>query len=118
MLLCVFQNIKKLLKIPFSNGPVSMMVHRVGCTLLLDDFDIHKNLLRKQQDDFHWLRQFYYETVLSSVQHQVLRIIEQVCTVKGLGSKYRTMCILSYGLLNAYFELEQPWERVGWTANK
>lgn len=43
------QNIKKLLKIPFENSHISMMVHRVGKTLLLDEFDIHKHLLRKEQ---------------------------------------------------------------------
>jgi len=31
------------------------MVHRVGKTLLIDEFDIHKHLLRKQQDDWSWM---------------------------------------------------------------
>lgn len=57
-------NIKKLLKIPFENSHVSMMVHRVGKSLLLDEFDIHKHLLRKEQTEWAWLRQFYYESVL------------------------------------------------------
>ncbi|WAR21123.1 EDRF1-like protein [Mya arenaria] len=36
-------------KIPFEKSHVSMMVHRVGKTLLLDEFDIHKQLLRTEQ---------------------------------------------------------------------
>ncbi|WAR21132.1 EDRF1-like protein [Mya arenaria] len=35
--------------IPFEKSHVSMMVHRVGKTLLLDEFDIHKQLLRTEQ---------------------------------------------------------------------
>ncbi|CAH1782614.1 unnamed protein product [Owenia fusiformis] len=62
------KNIKKLLKIPYSKGNhISMMVHRVGKTLLLDEFDIHRHLLRKQQDDWRWLRKFYYETILQNM---------------------------------------------------
>lgn len=40
------QNIKRLLKIPYSKSQVSMMVHRIGKTLLLDEFDIHQHLLQ------------------------------------------------------------------------
>ncbi|XP_064630456.1 erythroid differentiation-related factor 1-like [Lineus longissimus] len=63
------ENIKKLMKIPYSKSHVSMMVHRVGNTLLLDEFDVHKHLLRQQKDDWQWLRKFYYETVLESMQN-------------------------------------------------
>ena len=48
-----------------------MMVHRVGATLLLDDFDIHKHLLRKQEDDWQWLRKFYFETIVQQMQHDM-----------------------------------------------
>ena len=63
----IFQNIKRLLKIPYSKSHVSMMVHRVGDTLLLDDFDIHKHLLRRQEDDWQWLRKFYFETIVQQM---------------------------------------------------
>lgn len=56
-------NIKKLLKIPFEKSHVSMMVHRVGKSVLLDEFDMHKHLLRKEQTEWAWLKQFYYESV-------------------------------------------------------
>lgn len=34
---------------PLSKAPVSMMVHKVGRTVLIDEFDIHRHLLRKQK---------------------------------------------------------------------
>lgn len=49
------ENIKNLLKIPYSdkNG-LSFFVHRIGNTLLIDDFDIHKYLLWKSEEDWRW----------------------------------------------------------------
>ncbi|XP_022247753.1 erythroid differentiation-related factor 1-like [Limulus polyphemus] len=64
------ENIKKLLKIPYSKSPISMMVHRVGKTILLDDFDIHSHLLRASQKQWEWLRKFYYEHILQSLQEK------------------------------------------------
>lgn len=43
------QNIKKLLKIPYSKSHVSMAVHRVGRTLLLDELDIQELFMRSSQ---------------------------------------------------------------------
>jgi len=68
--LCLVQNIKKLLKIAYSRSNVSMMVHRVGNTLMLDEFDIHRYLLRQQDDDWKWLRKFFYETVLRNMKQR------------------------------------------------
>ena len=34
---------------PYSKGHISMMVHRIGKTLLIDEFDVHKHLIRQQQ---------------------------------------------------------------------
>ena len=56
-------NIKKLLRMPYSSGPVSLVVHRVGRTLLVDDFDIHGFLLRTSKEEWAWLRRFFQETV-------------------------------------------------------
>ncbi|KAH3706561.1 hypothetical protein DPMN_065948 [Dreissena polymorpha] len=64
-------NIKKLLKMPFEKSHVSMMVHRVGKTLLLDEFDIHKHLLRTEQNEWGWLRRFYYESVLRDIEENM-----------------------------------------------
>jgi len=34
----------------------------------LDEFDIHRYLLRQQDDDWKWLRKFFYETVLRNME--------------------------------------------------
>ncbi|XP_013404698.1 erythroid differentiation-related factor 1 [Lingula anatina] len=72
------ENIKKLLKLPYSKGHVSMMVHRVGKTLLLDDFDVHRHLLRQQEEDWEWMRKFYCETVEQNKAEK-----ERVCLRKN-----------------------------------
>lgn len=62
------ENIKRLLKLPYAaNSSISMMVHRIENTLLIDDFDIHKYLLQQANDDWQWLRSFIYENILSSL---------------------------------------------------
>ncbi|KAM7356540.1 erythroid differentiation-related factor 1 [Cochliomyia hominivorax] len=60
------ENIKKLLKLPYtSQGAISMIAHKVGNTILLDEFDIQKYLLRKADDDWKWLRTFILEQILA-----------------------------------------------------
>lgn len=57
------ENIKNLLKIPYSKGHISMMVHRVENTLLLDEFDIYRHLLKTSETDWEWLKKFFFENV-------------------------------------------------------
>lgn len=57
------ENIKNLLKIPYCKSHISMMVHRVENTLLLDDFDIYKHLLRTSETEWKWLKKFFFENV-------------------------------------------------------
>ncbi|CAL4071350.1 unnamed protein product, partial [Meganyctiphanes norvegica] len=65
------ENIKKLLKIPYNpKVHVSMMIHRVGKTLLIDDFDIYRYLLRQSEKDWQWLRSFFFDHVLESLAHK------------------------------------------------
>lgn len=89
------ENIKNLLKIPYSdNNVLSYFVHRIGNTLLIDDFDLHKYLLWKSEEDWQWLRSFIYENVLSRlkekdrrpipIQHKTRAFLEQ----KNLLSKF------------------------------
>ncbi|XP_076677136.1 erythroid differentiation-related factor 1 [Andrena cerasifolii] len=61
------ENIKKLLKLPYNHGVISMVVHRIENTLLLDDFDIHKYLLRQAESDWEWLKKFFYEHVFENL---------------------------------------------------
>ncbi|XP_059375892.1 erythroid differentiation-related factor 1 isoform X1 [Carassius carassius] len=58
------ENIKKLLKIPYSKSHVSMAVHRVGGTLLLDELDIQELFMRSSQTgDWTWLKEFYQRLI-------------------------------------------------------
>uniref|UniRef100_A0AAY4DUY5 Erythroid differentiation regulatory factor 1 n=1 Tax=Denticeps clupeoides TaxID=299321 RepID=A0AAY4DUY5_9TELE len=58
------ENIKKLLKIPYSKSHVSMAVHRVGRTLLLDELDIQELFMRSSQTgDWAWLKEFYQRLI-------------------------------------------------------
>ncbi|XP_056291359.1 erythroid differentiation-related factor 1 [Pseudoliparis swirei] len=58
------ENIKKLLKIPFSKSHVSMAVHRVGRTLLLDELDIQELFMQSSQTgDWTWLKEFYQRLI-------------------------------------------------------
>lgn len=66
------ENIKKLLKIPYSTSPVSMMVHRVENTLLIDEFDIHKHLLSRAESDWAWLKKFFREHILQTLKSKGL----------------------------------------------
>ncbi|KAK6638651.1 hypothetical protein RUM43_006918 [Polyplax serrata] len=60
------ENVKKLLKIPYSRGPVSMMIHRIENTLLIDEFDVHKYLLREAECQWEWFKKFFIENVMKS----------------------------------------------------
>lgn len=57
------ENIKKLLKLPYaaSNCTISMMVHSIGNTLLIDDFDVHRFLLQQEDYNWKWLKSFICE---------------------------------------------------------
>lgn len=50
---------------------VSMMVHRIENTLLIDEFDIHKHLLRTAETEWEWLKKFFFEHVLKSLSEKV-----------------------------------------------
>lgn len=73
------ENIKKLLKIPFAGkqSTISMMVHRVGRTLLIDDFDLSSLALQEHEFQWSWLRKLIYEVlILSKSQLEVPSKIE------------------------------------------
>ena len=53
------ENIKTLLKI-FSDSQISMMVHRIEESLLLDNFDVSKYLLHAEEKQCEWLKTFVY----------------------------------------------------------
>ncbi len=78
------ENIKKLLKLPFNNAPVSMIVHRVGKTLLIDDFDIHKYLLRRSATEWEWLRRYFSQTVLQQIDKKEGAVVRKNCSSSAL----------------------------------
>jgi hypothetical protein len=78
------ENIKKLLKLPFSNSTVSMIVHRVGKTLLIDDFDIHKYLLRRSATEWEWLRRYFSQTVLQQIDKKEGAVVRKNCSSSAL----------------------------------
>ncbi|XP_072028508.1 erythroid differentiation-related factor 1-like [Amphiura filiformis] len=57
------ENIKKLLKIPFSKAQVSMAVHRIGKTLLLDELDLYQHLRTASQSEKNWLKDVIFRAV-------------------------------------------------------
>ena len=46
---------------------ILMTLTNLGKTLLLDDFDIHRYLLRRSASEWEWIRKFFYEIVLSQI---------------------------------------------------
>jgi hypothetical protein len=78
------ENIKKLLKLPFSKATVSMIVHRVGKTLLIDDFDIHKYLLRRSATEWEWLRRYFSQTVLQQIDKKEGAVVRKNCSSSAL----------------------------------
>lgn len=60
--------IKKLLKLPYQpNGTISMMVHRIENTLLLDDAGIYDYLMKTE---WPWLKHFFCDNILKTMSEQ------------------------------------------------
>ncbi|CAL1540361.1 unnamed protein product, partial [Lymnaea stagnalis] len=59
------KNIKALLKMPYTDSPhISIMVHRLRKTLLLEEFDVHKNLIKKQAEEWSWLKSYFQNVIV------------------------------------------------------
>ena len=71
------ENIKKLLKMPYSSSMVSLVVHKVGKTLLLDELDIHEFLLRNSAKEWEWLKQFFYEVVFEQIERKEKALVKR-----------------------------------------
>jgi len=66
------KNIKALLKMPYSKSPqISIMVHRLGQTLLLEEFDIHKHCMRKEAEQWKWLKTFFYKVIAKGEENKM-----------------------------------------------
>jgi len=42
------------------------MVHRIDKTLLLDEFDVQKYLLVETNNEWDWLKKFFYNNIVGS----------------------------------------------------
>lgn len=93
------ENIKKLLKIPYHKGHVSMMVHRVENTLLIDDFDIYKHLLKTAETEWEWLKKFFYENVNQATYEEDKNLFIQSRRREALKEKSLVSKFLYYSLV-------------------
>lgn len=93
------ENIKRLLKLPYSRKSViSMIVHRIENTLLIDEFDVAKYLLRHEETDWRWLRSFIYENILNSLSDNDRKLLIHTKSREALAQKYLTSKFLYYSL--------------------
>eukprot|EP00102_Acyrthosiphon_pisum_P019007 XP_016656217.1 PREDICTED: uncharacterized protein LOC100569960 [Acyrthosiphon pisum] len=65
------ENIKNLCKIAHDKKSVSIMVHRIDNTLLLDEFDVEKHLILVTYEKWDWLKKFFYNTIVKSTDTKV-----------------------------------------------
>ncbi|XP_040176129.1 erythroid differentiation-related factor 1 [Anopheles arabiensis] len=93
------ENIKRLLKLPYSRKSViSMIVHRIENTLLIDEFDVAKYLLLQEEAEWHWLRSFIYENILKSLNDSERKLFLHPKTREAFQQKYLTSKFLYHSL--------------------
>uniref|UniRef100_A0A182M322 Erythroid differentiation-related factor 1 n=1 Tax=Anopheles culicifacies TaxID=139723 RepID=A0A182M322_9DIPT len=93
------ENIKRLLKLPYSRKSViSMIVHRIENTLLIDEFDVAKYLLLQEEADWHWLRSFIYENILKGLNDSERKLFLHPKTREAFQQKYLTSKFLYHSL--------------------
>ena len=95
------ENIKKLLKMPYSSKtPVSMIVHRIGQSILIDDMDLHRltgllnatsgagplneNAFSRETDEWSWLKNFFYEIMLTSYESKEKALVRRNTTINAI----------------------------------
>ena len=96
-------NIKRLLTLALANDSgLSMVVHPVGQSLLIDNFDIHKWLLDPSQSKpkWKWLRNFFFDKVLQGELHKA--IIRKSHTNDALVERNLMSKFLYYSLPHDY----------------
>ncbi|XP_066141863.1 erythroid differentiation-related factor 1 [Euwallacea fornicatus] len=93
------ENIKNLLKIPYSKSHISMVVHRVENTLLLDEFDIYKYLLKTSETEWEWLKKFFFENVDRETYEEDKHLYIKNRTQKALKQKSLVSKFLYHSLV-------------------
>lgn len=104
--------IKKLLMLAYNDQSVlSYFVHRVGNTLLIDEFNLHRYLLWKsEEEDWKWLRKFICEHVLNSPKEKSPIPIEHKKTKEFLERKNLLSKFLYYSIEDAKRVEEKEYE--------
>lgn len=98
------ENIKHLLKLPYSqNSQISMIVHRIGNTLLIDDFDVHRFLLKQEDYNWQWLSKFIYENIMSFLSDS-----DRGTSSKQASRNDITQQLLSKFLYHSLSKIEDP----------
>lgn len=100
------ENIKNLLKLPYSHGTISMMVHRIENTLLIDEFDVYKHLLRTAEKEWEWLRKFFYKHIRNSLTEKDRNLYLQSKSSKALKQKSLVSKFLYHSLVEKINENE------------
>ncbi|XP_045460302.1 erythroid differentiation-related factor 1 [Harmonia axyridis] len=76
--------IKKILKIPYTQETISIFVHRVGNTLLIDNFDIYKT---QANDEEYWLRDFVMKHLSAKAIQDERRLYSQIRSREALRNR-------------------------------
>ncbi|XP_053667368.1 erythroid differentiation-related factor 1 [Anopheles marshallii] len=106
------ENIKRLLKLPYSRKSViSMIVHRIENTLLIDEFDVAKYLLLQREADWHWLRSFISENIVKSLNDGERKLFLHPTSREAFQQKYLTSKFL-YHSLQSGEQNEEPHDPV------
>lgn len=94
------ENIKNLLKTPYADGKgmLSYFVHRIGNSLLIDEFDLQKYLLRRSDEDWEWLRSFIYENILNSLNESEKKVFIKLKTREAIQQKTLMSKFLYYSI--------------------
>ena len=61
-----------------------MIVHRVGKSLLIDDFDIHQYLLKRSATEWDWLRKYFAQTILHQIEDKDGAVVRKNCSNSAL----------------------------------
>lgn len=104
--------IKKLLMLAYNDqSMMSYFVHRVGNTLLIDEFNLHRYLLWKSEDEeWKWLRKFIGEHVLNTLSKEKTIPIEHKKTKEFLEQKNLLSKFLYYSIEEDSKKVEEPKE--------
>ncbi|CAG2167479.1 unnamed protein product [Oppiella nova] len=90
--------IKKLLLMPFDSTLISLMVHRIGNTLLIDEFDLANHLILNESKQWSWLKRFVDDMIVNCKTNSKPMITKKVKTRDELQTKNMLCKFLHYSV--------------------